>query len=184
MSRKVKSYSEELAGKILGLIANEGRGLLGACQASGIARTTVRGWITTVPGFSAALAEARKEGLEVLSDQILTIGDAVEGCTDNAIIAGAKLRCDNRRWILSKLNPQQYGEKVEISGQDGRDLFAADPMAAVPRLMQVLSVLLPGSNNSELHGLATEMARKLRPKEIAGPQGSNTGNGADQEPEH
>ena len=59
-----------------------------------------------------------------------------------------------------------------VTGRDGRDLLAS-PEAQIPKLMAILAVLLPDSGNSELHGLATAMAGKL--KELEGP--GKAGNG-------
>jgi hypothetical protein len=38
---------------------------------------------------------------------------------DMAGVAAAKLRTDNRKWILSKLHPEIYGDRLQISGNTG-----------------------------------------------------------------
>jgi hypothetical protein len=164
-----KRYDEEIAERILALIS-DGKTLRGACEQLDLPRRTVRDWTVTIPTFGAAMQEARRQQLEVIADEIITISDEVEGCQDNAVVQAARLRCDNRRWLLSKLYPERYGERVAISGTDGRDLLPANPEAAIPRLLQVLAVLLPNSNNSELYELARTMASKL--KAVEGPKGN------------
>jgi hypothetical protein len=69
--------------------------------------------------------------------------------------------------LLSKLKPATYGEKVELTGKDGRDLLAS-PEAQIPRLMAILAILLPQAGNSELHEMATQMAGKLKQLEGSG----------------
>ena len=105
---------------------------------------------------------ARSHGYEVWADEILSIAASVEGSQNPAAVNAARLAVDSRKWLLSKLHPEQYGERVELSGAGGRDLFPASPEAQIPRLMSVLSVLLPTTSHGELHALATSMARKLR----------------------
>jgi hypothetical protein len=174
MGRKLL-YDEGIGEQLIELIAGGiSGGLQGACQKLDIPRSTVRSWGTSVPAFGAKLAQARLDGCDVIADQIIQIADEVEGCTDNAQVSAAKLRVDARRWILSKLRPEQYGDRVEISGNNGRDLLASHE-ANIPRLLQVLSILLPGTSNSELFTLATQMSQKLRALE--GPKA----NGEDQD---
>jgi hypothetical protein len=165
----MSAWSEDLGAAICELVA-DGLSVRGACEKLGVPRSTLRLW-EKKPEFGAALASARRHGWEVWADEILTIGDAIAGCEDNAQVQAARIRIDSRKWLLSKLKPDQYGDRVELLGRDGKDLIPASPEAAIPRLMQVLSILLPAATNSELHGLATGMARKL----IGAPEGKPNG---------
>jgi hypothetical protein len=42
-------------------------------------RRTVRTWVAEQPDFAKALGKARRQGLEVLANEIMSIGDEVEG---------------------------------------------------------------------------------------------------------
>jgi hypothetical protein len=82
-----------------------------------------------------ALAEQYARAIEtrydVLADDIMQISD--DGLndtyvdddgkkrTDHDVIARSKLRVDSRKWLLSKLAPKKYGDRVaqEHSGPDG-----------------------------------------------------------------
>lgn len=82
--------------------------------------------------FRAHYAQAREALLDVYADDIIMIAD--DGTTDYVIKTGrngheyeavdqehiqrSRLRVDARKWILSKLRPEQYGDKVitEASG--------------------------------------------------------------------
>jgi hypothetical protein len=153
-------FDPETAAAILDLVA-DGIGLKGACDRLGLARRSVRDWARTVPEFAAALRAARREGFEVWADEILSIGDEVAGCTDTARVQAARVRIDSRKWLLAKLRPEQFGDRVELTGQDGKDLIPQNTQAQIPRLMKVLAVLLPEAPNSELFDLATAMTNKL-----------------------
>jgi hypothetical protein len=104
---------------------------------------------------------ARRDGYEHWADEILEISDHVLGSENPAEVQAARLAVDSRKWLLAKLHPEKYGDRVELTGKDGRDLLPASPEASIPRLMTVLAVLLPQMANNELHNLATTMAAKL-----------------------
>jgi hypothetical protein len=159
--RRLGMYNPAAAAAVLELVA-EGISLRGACDRLGLARRTVRGWAATVPEFTVALRSARREGFEVWADEILSIGDEVAGCTDTAQVQAARVRIDSRKWLLAKLHPEQYGDHIQLTGRGDRDLIPVTaPETAVPRLMSVLTVLLPGASNSELHNLASAMVEKV-----------------------
>lgn len=61
-------------------------------------------------------ARAKLAGLERMADEILEISDARE---DDEAVQRARLRVDSRKWLLSKLAPRKYGEKLNVSGADG-----------------------------------------------------------------
>jgi hypothetical protein len=157
---KANKNNKEMQDTLLALVS-DGAGLLGACKKMGIDRIKVRRWVAADAGFARCLEAARRDGYEVWADQILTIGDEVAGAVDPATVNAARLAVDSRKWLLSKMRPELYGDKVELTGKDGAPLLPA-PEAQIPRLMQVLAVLLPDSGNSELHGLASTMAAKLQ----------------------
>jgi hypothetical protein len=153
-------FKPEIGEKILKLLA-EGIGLSTVCKQLRVDRSMVRDWAAKNPDFSRAVQFARREGYEVWADEILDIGDVVRGTDNNAAVQAARLAVDSRKWLLAKLHPERYGDKVELTGKDGRDLLPASSEASIPRLMTVLAVLLPQMANSELHNLATSMAAKL-----------------------
>ena len=61
-----------------------------------------------------------------------------DGRGDNARVQQARLMSDNRKWLLSKMLPKKYGDRVttEITGNDGGALITRIelvPVAARPR---------------------------------------------------
>jgi terminase small subunit-like protein len=82
--------------------------------------------------FRDQYARARESGLEAMADEILDIADdgtndfmerrndedsVVGYATCGEAIQRSKLRVDARRWLLSKLAPKKYGEKLELGGE-------------------------------------------------------------------
>jgi hypothetical protein len=78
----MSEWSEELGSAICELVA-DGLSLRAACEPLKVPRSTLRLW-ERKPDFGAALAIARRHGHEVWADEILTIGDEIAGCEDNA----------------------------------------------------------------------------------------------------
>jgi len=86
--------------------------------------------------LSEQYAKAREAMLEKMADDTLDIADAeptmtAEGKLDGVSVAHARLRVDTRKWLLSKLAPKKYGDKLELSGD------AENPIA-VQRIERVI----------------------------------------------
>jgi len=82
-------------------------------------------------------------GYERLAEDLLIIGDdpclGLDGGVDHAAVQRARLMCDNRKWLLSKMLPKQFGDKVtqEITGEDGGAVISRIELVAVdPRPRQ------------------------------------------------
>jgi hypothetical protein len=122
-------YSQDLADAICERIA-DGESLRAICADEGMpGRTTVWRWLEASEAFRNQYARAREAQAESLADDIVTIADDGRNDTwlDDAgnrvnmpdVIARSKLRVDARKWILSKLKPGTYGDKVETTHRGG-----------------------------------------------------------------
>jgi hypothetical protein len=89
------------------------------------ARTTVAAWVVDdIQGFAKQYRQARDRLLEYWADELIEISDdsrndwikrehesgRTEVLCDHEHINRARLRADNRKWLLSKLKPGEYGE--------------------------------------------------------------------------
>ncbi len=74
-------------------------------------RETVRVWRREREAFSAAFARARIDGMEAMADDIVSISDDVDGDPQRD-----RLRIDTRKFLMSKIAPHIYGDKIEHSG--------------------------------------------------------------------
>jgi hypothetical protein len=124
-------YSDDLAASICARLA-AGESLRRICADDAMpCRDTVFAWVSTNPQFSDQYAKARQFQMEAMAEDILEIADDGtndtytddEGRTrvDSDVIARSRLRVDTRKWLMSKLAPKKYGDRVsqEISGPDG-----------------------------------------------------------------
>ncbi len=98
-----------------------GESLRSWCIANGYSPRTVLDWIEADQNRVAQYARAKEdradavfELLDDVSDQAVTAGTAIE-------VAGLRLKADNIKWKLARMNSKKYGDKVqsEISGPDG-----------------------------------------------------------------
>ena len=72
--------------------------------------------------FGEQYARAKEMQMEAMADDILRIADSADVTSYNP----ARLQVDTRKWLMSKMAPKRYGDKVEqfISGPAGGPLQA------------------------------------------------------------
>jgi hypothetical protein len=143
-----KVYTEELAEEILDRLA-AGESLAAICSDPALpSEKTVRYWAIDEngpPGFATRYARARSVGYERLADEVIAIGDTEcigpDGFVDNGAVQRARLMSDNRKWLLSKLLPKQFGDKVtqELVGDPNApivtriELVPVAPLTRLPK---------------------------------------------------
>lgn len=130
-------YSRELSDRVFADIAT-GMTLNEACSKPGMpSKDSVRRWVLhNVDGCAARHDEARMLMALSWADEIITISDDatndwmdrhtkhgnVERVVDHEHIARSKLRTDNRRWLVGKLIPALYGDRVVLEGNPDKPL--------------------------------------------------------------
>ncbi|MCK9520851.1 MAG: hypothetical protein M0R74_17780 [Dehalococcoidia bacterium] len=70
-------------------------------------------------------ARATEDRADKIADEILMIADNTEGdkitlpdgreVTNHDVVNRDRLRVDARKWLLAKLNPKKYGDKVDVT---------------------------------------------------------------------
>ena len=70
-------------------------------------------------------ARATEERADLLAEEILSIADNGSNA-DNVIVQRDRLRIDSRKWLLSKLQPKKYGDKLDV-GVTGNITLQFDP---------------------------------------------------------
>lgn len=91
-------------------------------------KSTVLRWLRDREEFRVQYARAKQEGAEVMAEEILDIAD--DGRNDweeregrggtyialnREAIERSKLRVDARKWVMSKLLPKKYGDKLDVA---------------------------------------------------------------------
>ena len=103
-------FTAELAAHICAEMAT-GRSLRSICRDDNMpAESTVRLWaVEDRDGFAAQYARAREAQMEALGEDLLDISDNESGDPQRD-----RLRVDARKWLMSKIAPKRYGDKLDL----------------------------------------------------------------------
>ena len=95
-----------------------------------VSRTTFNQWLIDKQGLADQYARACEERADKIFEDIISIaddtthdtelksyGDVVEERANTEWIQRSKVRIDARKWILSKMQPKKYGDKIEIENK-------------------------------------------------------------------
>ena len=98
-----------------------------ACQAAGVPQSTFLRWVDDDATLAENYARAREDLIERMATEIMEISDqdvgvAVDGKKDRAAVQKHRLQVDTRKWLLSKLAPKKFGDKIEVSGDPANPL--------------------------------------------------------------
>jgi hypothetical protein len=98
-----------------------------ACEAAGLSQSTFNLWVNEDAELAAEYARAREDLIERIANEVIELSDAdvgmqPDGKKDWAAVQKHKLQVDTRKWLLSKLAPKKYGEKIEVSGDPANPL--------------------------------------------------------------
>jgi hypothetical protein len=127
-------YTDDLGAEICRRIA-DGESLRAICRGEGMPdERTVRSWtLDANHPISPQYALARQAQYDRWAEEVLEIADdgtndyvererkdgSTETVLDGEHVQRSRLRVDTRKWLLSKLLPKKYGDKVEHTGPDG-----------------------------------------------------------------
>jgi hypothetical protein len=116
-AEKEKKITEVLAGMRNGLSLRQ------SSENANVKAQTFLSWVDQDKELSEQYARARSDMIDKIADDIIKIADEEmiptgEGKVDNAMVQKQRLRVDTRKWLLSKLAPKKYGDKLELTGDD------------------------------------------------------------------
>jgi hypothetical protein len=121
-------FTQEIADEIC-LLIGQGRSLVEICRAEGMPEiSTVFGWLGKKPDFEAQYRRAREAQADLMAEEILLISDEAQNdyverlgrnggtftALDTEAVLRSKLRVDTRKWLMAKLQPKKYGERVAV----------------------------------------------------------------------
>jgi len=133
-------YNQETADKVCELLAS-GLSLRKSCEGLDTSPQSILRWVQSVPEFAEQYARARELGYMLLADEIQDISDsgtkAVIQNPDGTFsvnpeaIQRDRLRVDTRKWILSKMLPKVYGDKLDVTSKDQQIGFTVADAVAI-----------------------------------------------------
>ena len=98
-----------------------------ACQAAGVSHSTFFGWVNDDATLANNYAHAREDLIERMASEVMELADSEipetgDGKKDWQAVQKHKLQVDTRKWLLSKLAPRKYGDRLELAGDPDRPL--------------------------------------------------------------
>ena len=98
-----------------------------ACQVAGVNQSTFSRWLDEDAKLAEEYARAREDLIERMANEVLELSDVdvglqPDGKRDWAAVQKHKLQVDTRKWLLSKLAPKKFGDKLELTGDPDRPL--------------------------------------------------------------
>lgn len=133
----------QIAADAVCAILEDGKSLRAACKELDLSPRTVLDWTKANEAFSTQYTRAREVGYKLLADEIIDIADEKDvqvryDGEDTTLdlsptaIARNRLRVDTRKWMLSKMLPKIYGDKLELSGDPDKPLTTVTRIELVP----------------------------------------------------
>ena len=100
---------------------HDGLSAFKACQAAGVPQSTFNRWVDADAKLAEDYAHAREDLIERMANEVLELADSEvpetgDGKRDWQAIQQRKLQVDSRKWLLSKLAPKKYGDRLELAG--------------------------------------------------------------------
>lgn len=94
-----------------------------ACKKTGMPHSTFLGWVAADKELADKYARAREDLIEHIAAETLEIADAEvgftdTGSTDTGAVQKQRLQVDTRKWLLSKLAPRKYGDRLIMAGDE------------------------------------------------------------------
>lgn len=144
---------------ICAAIATSDKGLKRICDARRMDdptfphKCTVLDWIREDEEFANQYARAKEQQADHIFDQIIEIadddsedaifvgGDDESGASakrvqNSEFIARSRLKVDARKWVVSKLLPKKYGDRItqEVTGKDGGPVETTTEVVIRPQI--------------------------------------------------
>ena len=125
-------YTKEIGEAICEHIAN-GNSLRSFCEKENSpSKSTVLRWLRQNEDFQTQYALSRQQLMEMMAEDIIEIaddgsndymtitkGNVSYNVEDREVTNRSRLRVDTRKWIMSKLLPRKYGDKIDVTS-DGK----------------------------------------------------------------
>jgi hypothetical protein len=126
MGRMITKRKPEIIEGILNLM-RDGLSLRKACCKFNVSPAAWSLWVCEDRNLAEQYADARGQMIDKIADETIDLADAdpergPDGKVDSGWVANQRLRIDTRKWLLSKLAPKKYGDKIEVSGDSENPL--------------------------------------------------------------
>lgn len=117
-------FDQTIADAIVADIAETTIGLAKLCKKHHISTITLYAWLNDNKDFAKQYARGKEIQNDLIAEEIKDIADDTSNDTietekgeipNNEWINRSRLRVDSRKWLLSKLQPKKYGDKLDVN---------------------------------------------------------------------
>lgn len=117
---------------------SEGRLLAEIADELGMKRPTLFAYCHATKALSDAYARAREEGLHVRGERLRALTREEmprlpSGGIDSAAVAQLRIQVDAEKWVLGKLLPHVYGDKIQTEHSGSLEVVSKDQRDAAVR---------------------------------------------------
>lgn len=142
-----KPTKDEISQAVLDGMAIGGLSCFKACQAAGVPNSTFMRWVDADAKLAERYAHAREDLIEKMAQELLDLSDQDVGQThdnkkDWAAIQKHKLQVDTRKWLLARLAPKKYGDRLAIAGDESAPLKVEQTIDASKLSTEVLAEII------------------------------------------
>lgn len=114
-------FSQEVADRICHQMA-EGRSLRSVCRDEAMPHiATVMRWIEDNESFREQYTRASISRADAKFDELDEVSELASEPDNHLRVAGLRLKADNIKWQLARMNSKKYGDKIEntLTGEIG-----------------------------------------------------------------
>lgn len=116
---RTKRYPETI-NSILEMMQS-GKSLRNSCDAHGVSSGAFMLWVSEDRNLAEQYKAAREAMIDKIADDTVALSEVdpergPDGKVDSGWVSNQRLKIDTRKWLLSKLAPKKYGDKIEVSG--------------------------------------------------------------------
>ena len=105
---------------------------------------TIRVWLKNKPELSAQYAQAHEAYAESVFEEMLEIADDSRNdfmerekngrsfvVLDDEAVSRSRLRIDTRKWMLARMAPKKYGDKIEVDNKHSGTIGLANILTEI-----------------------------------------------------
>ena len=89
---------------------------------------------------TADRTETQLELLNELGDTAIELSQSTDPKQSNAVVQAVKLKADNLKWVMSKMKPKKYGDKLELAGDQDNPITVNLISYAKPKVYDAIDV--------------------------------------------
>jgi len=117
---KPETYTKEIGENLCSMIA-KGRSVKSICDMEGMpSLDTFYSWNRKHKEFADNYTQATVDRTEYQLEQLNEMGDIsieeaknVNPKSSNAVVSAYKLKADNMKWVMARMKPKKYGDKID-----------------------------------------------------------------------